>query len=950
MRLPRLYVLLTGLLVFVVLAAAPGLASNPPASDLTVPTTAGQVVTAEWTGTAPPGSNNGSCAAGPLSDGHDLNLGVPAGTYDAVRVQATLEVTYSGPSDLKITIQKPDGTMQDADAGFIDADETAGLTNPEAGAYKILVCSFAGATPQAYAATLTLEASANEPGFATGPTCVTPSANLKFETDYIDTTRAGGEPIVTTHPDGTLLWGSHAGTTHFFGPAAPNPQTAAFLQNYRGQTYQYFSEDGGATWQFASRLPINGATAGLPNSGFSDPEFAIDSAGNVFISEINLVNVAVSKSTDSGRTYQLQNLLSLTQSDRQWMEADEEDVLYITANGFGGGSFPSEPLGNLDHFMAKSTDGGRTFTAAETPNPNGVQDLQVDRSDGTIYEISADPNGTLGVAAFRNIRSQASGFADGMEISTVAEGVGYGAISRLIDPTIDIDSAGNLYIVWRENGDGARPAGIYFSYSTDRARSWADPVRVDPDENTDIWPWLAVGDPGEVAVTYLTVGKQLENEDAELAGPDDGWNVVVAQTENAVGCGESRIPGFTLTQASPEPVHFGTICQGGTVCQAELVDRRLGDYFANEITRDGNVYISVGDTRRGGSVALPRVIRQVGGPSFLDEGPSAPPSPVVTPGDDVRRVGGETRLETAVGISQAAFDRSDNVVLARVDDFPDALAAGGLATELDAPVLLTPTEGLDGLVADELERLGVRQAYLAGGPAALSEQVETDLEAAGIESTRLGGEERFETAALVAREIAEVGGPIGEAIVALGGGRTAKDDWPDALASASLSGETRAPIVLVSPEEVPDVTADVLGELLDQGDRVYIAGGTAAVGDGAQRALDDAGYRTERLAGGDRYGTAVAVVEEARRRGADAEPTLLVTGTVFADALVGGPAAHRLDGVALLVHPERVDDSAATRDFLSGNRAEIDTVFIAGGPATISEDVATQVRELVRDE
>ena len=71
-----------------------------------------------------------------------------------------------------------------------------------------------------------------------------------------------------------------------------------------------------------------------------------------------------------------------------------------------------------------------------------------------------------------------------------------------------------------------------------------------------------------------------------------------------------------MTTASSEPVHYGTICQGGTVCQAELVDRRLGDYFANEIDATGNTYISVSDTRQGGSVALPLVIRQVGGTPF----------------------------------------------------------------------------------------------------------------------------------------------------------------------------------------------------------------------------------------------------------------------------------------------------------------------------------------------
>src|SRR5688572_10522551 len=62
--------------------------------------------------------------------------------------------------------------------------------------------------------------------------CSTPSKPLTFQKQkYIDTTRAGGEPTVEQHPDGTLMYGSHAGTTHFYAPAAADPTTAAFVEN-----------------------------------------------------------------------------------------------------------------------------------------------------------------------------------------------------------------------------------------------------------------------------------------------------------------------------------------------------------------------------------------------------------------------------------------------------------------------------------------------------------------------------------------------------------------------------------------------------------------------------------------------------------------------------------------------------------------------------------------------
>jgi hypothetical protein len=162
------------------------------------------------------------------------------------------------------------------------------------------------------------------------------AAPLTFaEPTYVDTTRAGGEPLVATLPDGRLLYSAHAGTTHFFTPEAANPGTSAFVENYTGQTYIWTSDDNGETWQFRPRTI---APDGVPASGFSDPEVAIDSAGNVYYSEINLANVAVSSSQDNGSTYTLENFFGAVMTDRQWMEADRPGELYFVGNAFGGGT------------------------------------------------------------------------------------------------------------------------------------------------------------------------------------------------------------------------------------------------------------------------------------------------------------------------------------------------------------------------------------------------------------------------------------------------------------------------------------------------------------------------------------------------------------------------------------------------------------------------------------
>lgn len=495
-----------------------------------------------------------------------------------------------------------------------------------------------------------------------GTTCPAPADAPTFEMAYIDESRAGGEPLITVHPEGQLIWGSHAGTTHFYTPAAPSPTTTAFVENYEGQTYSYVSEDG-VEFEFVPRRgPGEGDVAplsGLPATGFSDPEFAIDAAGNVYSSEINLANVAVYKSTDGGRSYGLQNVFAFTVSDRQWMEADREDELYMTANGFGGGSFPGEPVGNLlNHFLAKSTDGGVTWGAASTTNPDGVGDLRIDRARGILYELAVSADGDIRVARYPDIREEETDFT--VEFLPVVDGVGLTGVQRLIDPTLDIDDEGNIYVTWSDNGAGERPAGIYYAASSDLGETFSPPVRVDPDANADVWPWIAVGDPGHVVVTWLQGDRVVEGElPGEEGGDDVQWNVVTATTSTGLGCDRSDAAGFRVTTASSEPVHTGTICQHGTLCQTDATDRRLGDYFSVVAANDGDIHIAVSDTRQGGAVALPLHIRQVGGPNLAAAppatSPAAPPAPgAETPGPSLPTTG-DGAVMVGLGLVLVAF-------------------------------------------------------------------------------------------------------------------------------------------------------------------------------------------------------------------------------------------------------------------------------------------------------
>lgn len=100
----------------------------------------------------------------------------------------------------------------------------------------------------------------------------------------------------------------------------------------------------------------------------------------------------------------------------------------------------------------------------------------------------------------------------------------------------------------------------------------------------------------------------------------------------------------------------------------------------------------------------------------------------------------------------------------------------------------------------------------------------------------------------------------------------------------------------------------------------------------AQAALD-----VQRIAGNDRYATSVAVSQSSHPDGAPV--AIVTTGTGFADALAGGPAASQLGGPVLLVSPTRVP--AVVLDELRRLRPQ--RVLVLGGSSAVSDTVVGQL-------
>jgi hypothetical protein len=287
----------------------------------------------------------------------------------------------------------------------------------------------------------------------------------------------------------------------------------------------------------------------------------------------------------------------------------------------------------------------------------------------------------------------------------------------------------------------------------------------------------------------------------------------------------------------------------------------------------------------------------------------------------------KNRFATAAGLSQLTFATADTAVLARADDYPDALAAAALASAVEGPVLLAQPDAIPLATQLELDRLGVRRVILVGGQAALSEQVADAARGLGFEVERIAGPTRYHTAAAIAERL-----PVtrDRAYLATGKG------FADALSASAGSAFLDRPIFLTEPDGLPEVTLDGLRAAGITG--VDLLGGPAAVNADVEAQLRAEGFEVRRIAGPTRYHTAVELARVLVREGMTVDRLIAASGVgdgkSSPDALAAGPVAARFASPLLLVPQEALHPVVA--EYLQ-EADGIRGVVVAGGPAALSE-------------
>lgn len=158
----------------------------------------------------------------------------------------------------------------------------------------------------------------------------------------------------------------------------------------------------------------------------------------------------------------------------------------------------------------------------------------------------------------------------------------------------------------------------------------------------------------------------------------------------------------------------------------------------------------------------------------------------------------------------------------------------------------------------------------------------------------------------------------------------------DALAATPLAAALNAAVLLTPAGSLDlDTTAALRSARANGAKRVIVVGGLTAVGRSVESQVRSLGFEVERIAGADRFATAVELSVRTqsvyRSAGTEVGAVFFVDGTQFADALAAGPAAAAKSGVILLTRGAMMPGVSKTRAKSLGVQ-----LFALGGKAAVA--------------
>ncbi|MCC0784445.1 cell wall-binding protein Cwp8 [Clostridioides sp. ES-S-0108-01] len=223
----------------------------------------------------------------------------------------------------------------------------------------------------------------------------------------------------------------------------------------------------------------------------------------------------------------------------------------------------------------------------------------------------------------------------------------------------------------------------------------------------------------------------------------------------------------------------------------------------------------------------------------------------------VEVLSGDSRFTTAVEVSKERFrdGEAGAIILVGEDAIVDGLASAPLASQKNAPILLSKKDSLPSEIEAEILRvlgsnLSSKKIYIVGGESKVSKETEEKLSKLGVSKVeRVSGEDRFETSLEIAKQLKDT---FKTAFVVGGNGEA------DAMSISARAAQFGAPIIVTGNE------LDANAEKLLRGKELEIVGGENSVSKEVEDKLVeiDLNNKVERLAGENRKDTNAKVINK----------------------------------------------------------------------------------------
>lgn len=232
-----------------------------------------------------------------------------------------------------------------------------------------------------------------------------------------------------------------------------------------------------------------------------------------------------------------------------------------------------------------------------------------------------------------------------------------------------------------------------------------------------------------------------------------------------------------------------------------------------------------------------RTVYLLGGTAAISD---ATAQQVEAEGYRVKRLFGATRVQTSVAVAEEIRALNPDVTVAAIARafgpgtaaWADSITGGGWAARVGAPILITPTDHMETAVKDWLEADVPTTTYLFGGTSALDQGVER----LTPNAKRIAGPTRAHTAVEIATQLWKVDTTRNRSFVIIDG--YAEGMWAFGLAGAGPSRKYAAPLLVVEPNNTPDVTREMVRSCGTQRVDLLLMGNSSIIDEYRRQELD----------------------------------------------------------------------------------------------------------------